>query len=312
MSYRSHVGESATSGYVNETWSFAQSLMMYDIAAIQHLYGANFSTNSGNTIYSWGPTTGEMFINGVGQGAPGGTRIFQTLWDGAGTDTYDFSRYTTSLSIDLRPGNWTKTSTVQLAKLSWDGSEVAAGNIANALLYRGNKQSQIENAVGGSGNDKITGNDTANSLRGGAGNDRLTGREGNDVLNGGPGADKLYGQGGHDKLVGGSGKDTLFGGDGADIFVFTSIMTSRPDARDTINDFVRGVDRIDLRTIDANTLKGGNQAFAFIGKAAFHHKPGELRYASGIVAGDVNGDGSADFQIKMANLLKITKGDFYL
>ena len=42
--------------------------MTYDIAAAQHMYGANFSTNSGNTTYSWSPTTGEMLINGLGQG----------------------------------------------------------------------------------------------------------------------------------------------------------------------------------------------------------------------------------------------------
>ncbi|MXQ13088.1 matrixin family metalloprotease, partial [Microvirga makkahensis] len=34
MSYRSYVGASTTSGYVNETWGYAQSLMMYDIAAL--------------------------------------------------------------------------------------------------------------------------------------------------------------------------------------------------------------------------------------------------------------------------------------
>ncbi len=81
MSYRSYAGASTTSGYMNETWGYAQSLMLYDIAALQHMYGANYATNSGNTTYTWSPTTGEMFINGVGQGASGGNQIFQTLWD---------------------------------------------------------------------------------------------------------------------------------------------------------------------------------------------------------------------------------------
>ena len=49
MSYRSYVGSPLT-GYTNEEWGFAQSLMMYDIAALQHLYGADFTTNSGNTV----------------------------------------------------------------------------------------------------------------------------------------------------------------------------------------------------------------------------------------------------------------------
>jgi serralysin len=68
MSYRSFVGASTTSGYTNESGGYAQSLMMYDIAALQHMYGANFKTNNGNTIYKWSPTTGEMFIDHVGQG----------------------------------------------------------------------------------------------------------------------------------------------------------------------------------------------------------------------------------------------------
>jgi serralysin len=158
MSYRSYVGASTTSGYVNETWGYAQSLMMYDIAALQHMYGANYSTNSGNTAYSWSPTTGEMFINGARQGAPGGNQIFQTLWDGGGVDTYSFTKYTTALAIDLNPGAWTRTTTEQRAKLSWDGSKLAAGNIANALLYNNNARSLIENAYGGAGSDTIKGN----------------------------------------------------------------------------------------------------------------------------------------------------------
>ena len=96
------------------------------------------------------------------------------------------------------------------------------------------------------------------------------------------------------------------------MFVSKSVADTRPTARDTIMDFVRGDDRLDLRAIDANTLKGGNQAFTFIGGSGFHHKAGEVRFKSGVVSGDVNGDGIADFRIKMAALSKMTKGDFYL
>ncbi|MDP3548644.1 MAG: hypothetical protein Q8S29_20920, partial [Phreatobacter sp.] len=81
MTYRSYVG-GPVNGYTNEEWGFAQSLMMYDIAALQTMYGADFTTNSGNTTYTFSSTTGEMFINGVGQGAPGGNRVFLTIWDG--------------------------------------------------------------------------------------------------------------------------------------------------------------------------------------------------------------------------------------
>ena len=104
MTYRSYVGDPLGGGYANETWGYAQSLMMYDIAALQYMYGANYSTNSGNTTYTWSSTTGAMSVNGVNQGTPGGNRIFMTVWDGGGTDTYDFSNYSTNLNVS--PGPW--------------------------------------------------------------------------------------------------------------------------------------------------------------------------------------------------------------
>jgi serralysin len=189
MSYRSYTGQSTSGGYTNETWGYAQSLMMFDIAAVQQKYGANYSTNGTNTTYKWSPLTGEMFVNGVSQGAPGGNKIFLTVWDGGAVDTYDLSNYTTNLKIDLRPGEWTTTSAAQLAKLHYDGSKVAPGNIANALLYNNDLRSLIENAIGGSANDIITGNVAANFLQGGGGNDRFTGGSGSDTLHGDAGVD---------------------------------------------------------------------------------------------------------------------------
>lgn len=193
MSYRSYIGASVGSGYTNESWGYAQSLMIYDIAGLQQMYGANYATNSGNTTYTWSPATGEMFINGTGQGAPGGNRIFQTVWDGGGVDTYDFSNYATNLTVNLNPGGWSTTSATQLAKLHYYGTEIATGSIANALLYNGDTRSQIERVIGGSGRDLIIGNDANNELFGGTGDDRLFGGAGADRLFGGPGADSLDG-----------------------------------------------------------------------------------------------------------------------
>ena len=51
----------------------------------------------------------------------------------------------------------------------------------------------IENATGGSGHDKLTGNTVANVLKGNSGNDTLSGGDGNVVLNGGSGSDRLWG-----------------------------------------------------------------------------------------------------------------------
>src|SRR6476660_2483436 len=153
--------------------------MMYDIAAIQQMYGANFNYNGGNTVYKWDPNTGQEFVNGVGQATPGANRIFMTVWDGGGNDTNDFSNYTTNLSINLQPGGWTTASTAQLAYLG--NGHYAIGNIANALLYQNNPASLIENAIGGSGSDTITGNTANNKITGGAGNDTIDGLSGSDT-----------------------------------------------------------------------------------------------------------------------------------
>lgn len=193
MTYRSYQGASTIFGYTNELNGYAQSFMMYDIAALQTMYGANFNTNSGNTTYTWSPTTGEMFINGVGQGAPGGNRIFMTLWDGNGSDTYDFSNFTSNLQIDLTPGAFSKTSPGQLADLGF--GHYAPGNIFNALQYNGDARSLIENATGGSGNDTIYGNSANNTLIGGSGADALFGGIGADTLAGGIGNDTLVSDG---------------------------------------------------------------------------------------------------------------------
>jgi VCBS repeat-containing protein len=214
MSYRSYVG-GPTTGYTLGSTSYPQTLMMLDIAALQVMYGANYSTNSGNSVYSWSATTGEMFINGVGQGAPAGNKIFMTVWDGGGNDTYDFSNYTTNLTINLSPGGWSTTSATQLASLG--SGKVAAGNIANALQFQGNAASLIENAIGGSGNDTIIGNSADN---------RLTGGRGSDVLDGGAGSDSAVYSG---LLANYSWRENADGS-----WTVTDLRTGTPDGIDTL------------------------------------------------------------------------------
>ena len=192
MSYRSYAGAPLT-GYTAESYGYAQTYMANDILALQTLYGANYSTHSENTVYSWSPTTGQTFINGVAQLAPGNgvggsaNRVFETIWDGNGVDTYDLSNYTTGVTINLHPGASSITSSTQLAYLG--NGHYAAGNVYNAYLFNNDARSYIDNAVGGSGNDAITGNAIANTLNGGNGNDTLTGGGGNDIIVGGSGTD---------------------------------------------------------------------------------------------------------------------------
>jgi Ca2+-binding RTX toxin-like protein len=196
MTYRPYIGASTTAGYGNETWGFAQSLMMYDIRAIQQMYGAEFGYNSSNTTYTFSLTTGEMFANGVGQGTPGDNRIFRTLWDGNGIDTYDFGSYTTNLAVDLTPGGWSDLSvggTFQKAKLGdfFGINTYARGHLFNALQFNGDVRSLIENSNGGAGNDSIKGNTANNLLNGNGGDDTLEGGVGNDTIDGGVGGNDI-------------------------------------------------------------------------------------------------------------------------
>ena len=188
MTYRSYVG-GPLNGYTYGSASAPQTLMQNDIAVLQYLYGANFNTNSGNTVYSWNSSTGQTFVNGVSMGAVAGNRIFMTVWDGNGTDTYDLSAYSTNLSINLQPGAWSTFIRPAPAARQSRRRQFAAGNVANALLYNGNTQSLIENVIGGTGSDTIVGNVVSNNLQGGGGNDILNGLAGADVLTGGSGAD---------------------------------------------------------------------------------------------------------------------------
>lgn len=210
MTYRAYLGQDPIRP---SAYDFPQSWMMADILALQRLYGANYGLNAGNTTYSWSPTTGQMSIDGVGQVAPGLNRVFLTIWDGGGTDTYDMSNYATGVSIDLRPGKWSITADEQRAELEgpYEGNsyvrKYSLGNVYNALLFKGNEASLIENATGGAGDDAIRGNVAANLLKGGGGHDSLAGDTGDDTLLGGAGNDTLEGGAGKDSLVGGAGDD---------------------------------------------------------------------------------------------------------
>lgn len=220
MTYRSYVGDPMEGGYSNESAGYAQSLMRADIAALQQLYGANYDHLSGDTQYAWDPETGELFINGVGQGAPVANRVFQTLWDGGGDDVIDASAYESGVSIDLNPGAGSVLAADQLAYLNRkDASDTpihADANVYLAELHEADTRGLIEGAIGGAGRDTLAGNSAANRLIGGAGADAMTGAGGDDSLSGGSGADTLLGGSGKDGLSGNGGADVLTGDRGRD------------------------------------------------------------------------------------------------
>lgn len=219
MTYRAYAGAPLGGGYPVETFGYAQSLMQADIAALQQLYGPNWSHEAGDTRYAWRPGSGETLVNGASLGPVGGNRIFLTIWDGGGTDTFDFSAYATDLAIDLRPGAGSVLDEAQLSFLNRFEAAApvfASGNVYSARLFEGDLRSLIENAAGGGGNDRIVGNVAANALAGGDGRDRLEGLEGADSLQGGAGDDRLDGGDGGDRLRGAAGADGIDGGAGGD------------------------------------------------------------------------------------------------
>jgi len=197
---------------------------------------------------------------------------------------------------------------------------VSAGD-GDDKVYGGNAGDQI---FGGFGNDRLIGSGGHDSMQGEEGNDFVSGGIGKDVLDGGGGTDQLFGGSGDDALGGGNGNDTLRGGtgidlmdggDGQDTFVFApgEYGTSRA-AADIIRGFEPRIpDRIDLSRIDADTTQAGNQAFSFIGAAAFT-KAGQLHAiveGSGFtkvtwVEGDTNGDGVADLVIKLDAMVGVS------
>jgi Ca2+-binding RTX toxin-like protein len=146
--------------------------------------------------------------------------------------------------------------------------------------------------------------------------ENLTGSNYNDILIGSGAANALSGGSGADSLTGGAGADKLTGGLGADRFIFTTLSDSGIAAttRDTIADFNSvQLDKIDLSAIDANTVTTGDQAFSFIGSAAFT-AAGQLRYdaVTHLLYGDVNGDNVADFSIGLTGVASVVAGDFIL
>lgn len=189
---------------VDYPWSY----MMLDIAALQYLYGANFGSgsNPGDTVYNFNPSTGQMAVTDSSDGqlitaSPQNAKIFTTIWDGGGTDTYDFSNYTTDQVINLQPGQWSTFSPSQLARLGVE--TFARGNIANALQFNGDTRSLIENAVGGSGNDVFAGNAANNIINGGLGNDTILfdGNRSDFTFTNNNGFLTVTGNGGSDTLV---------------------------------------------------------------------------------------------------------------
>lgn len=191
-----------------------------------------------------------------------------------------------------------------------EGTDTVRSSVSYTLAVNEENLVQL-----GTNNLNGAGNALANQLIGNTGNNRLNGKAGADTLSGLDGIDTLIGGDGNDILIGGAGADKLYGGTGAD--TFGAITESSLSTRDMVYDFSRvGGDRIDLSSIDARTTTAGNQAFTFIGTAEFGNKAGELRYlkkdGNTYIHGDVNGDSTIDFSIRLDAAIDMRATDFIL
>lgn len=144
----------------------AETPMVLDIAAIQYMYGANYTFHTGNDVYSFNPAT----------------PFFKTIWDAGGNDTISVSNFTENCKIDLTPGHYSSIRILSApiaAGYSFPSTTVPTYDGTNNLgIAYG---AIIENAIGGSGNDILIGNSANNTLTGGAGNDTIDGGAGIDT-----------------------------------------------------------------------------------------------------------------------------------
>jgi serralysin len=142
--------DDASSYYVDgKNYVIASTPMAYEIASLQYLYGANAKHNSGDTVYTFDPNTPEIKL----------------IWDGAGTDTLNFTNFSGNSTINLNGGSY---STVPFN--GWS----LKNNISIAF------DAVIENVITGSGADVIVGNSSNNVITGGSGGDTIDGDAGID------------------------------------------------------------------------------------------------------------------------------------
>ena len=303
---------------------YTQTPGVHDVLAVQEVYGADYTTRSGDTVYGFNSTADREIFDFTVNDTP-----ILTIWDGGGHDTLDFSGFETDSIIDLNEGAFSSAGHGMSAEyLDYFASlgvdtqpELDAFYARNGLGPDGRPVdniaiaygAQIEDAIGGVGNDVLISNDLNNVLNGNGGNDTVSyetadkavvvnlasqsaaggggndtlvsienaiGSNSNDTLTGDGLANSLNGGAGNDTLNGGAGDDMLFGGIGNDALTGgagADTFVFQDTSTDKIWDFQTGTDHIDLSAfeIDAQSIKiEGNNVFA-----------------------DTDGNGSYDFHV---------------
>lgn len=198
---------------VSATYGGSTGLGALDIAALQAMYGANTSANSGSNIYTL-PSSNSA---GVG---------YQAIWDTGGIDALRHAGSQNAV-LDLRP------ATLDYSVLGGGGVSFVGGVKGGFTIAAG---AVIENASGGSGDDTILGNSAENTIWGHLGNDTIysasNGSNNNSLLGGhghdaihladGVGADTVHGEAGNDTAFVKTNSGSFFGGEGFDTVSFAA------------------------------------------------------------------------------------------
>lgn len=247
QSYEDIVGMSVMS-YIRNDFNGSRDLRMYDLAYLHYRFGVNSNQRQGNDTYTFKDfnttsSDGDIYI-----------------WDGNGVDSFDASKETNSVYVDLTPGSWIYSGVQanQLGAIGFHSNNLIDffnlpnnANILNDTIaktfsdttvrapinFSDNQafigyDTQLENLIGGSGDDTLLGNKADNAIYGGAGNDTIDGREGDDYLDGGAGADKLIGGMGDDTYIVDNVNDELTeqnGINGGMDWVYSTVNYTLPD-----------------------------------------------------------------------------------
>lgn len=300
------------------------SLAAFDLQAVQHIYGTQAQDGSQVATWSWNAGTQTLTQNGfatadairgssvidVINGAAGDDRLYglagnDKLSGSAGNDVLDGGAGTDKLiggtGDDVYFVDVTADKVTEAADAGWDTvyavtSRTLSANV-EVLAFLGTA------AVTG------TGNDLDNEIYAGGGASKLNGKAGNDYLLGGAAKDTING---------GVGGDYMFGQGAADQFVFADTSEFGIATWDAIADFSHAQgDRINLRAIDPNASTAGDQAFSFVGSAAFTvDSRFQVRYetsgGNATVQIDANRDGVADYHVILYGVTSLVASDFML
>lgn len=240
----------------------AEGPMLHDIAAIQHLYGANMHTRAGDTTYGFNSNSDrvDMSLHSPND------RIICSVWDAGGYNTFDFSGYKQNQKIDLH-------------ELAFSDVGGLKGNVSIA------KGTHIQKVIGGQGDDVLIGNDDHNTIIGNGGNNLIYGGKGGDMLTGGSGHNTfLYGhmsdstvddpdtitnfKTGQDKID----LTGLYGGHNAAVPYASDGHTDRPGAVFVVSSYMNGGQKMtDLYiTLDNHSHDHHDMKIKIVGDFSLH------------------------------------------